>query len=80
MKKTILSFAVYVAVILVLATGTTWAQSNGTVKGTVKDSTGAILPGATVTLTDKATQRAQSVFTSEVGSYFFPRCRRESMG
>ena len=59
------------SVAFVLLSGSLLAQSNGSVKGVVKDSTGAILPGASVTLTDKATQRVQNALTSEVGSYVF---------
>ncbi len=55
----------------VLLSGSVFAQSNGSVKGVVKDSTGAILPGASVSLTDKATQRLQNTLTTEVGSYVF---------
>src|SRR5262245_6957684 len=47
------------------------AQSNGIVKGVVKDATGAVLPGAQVTLTNKATQRALQTLTNETGSYTF---------
>ncbi len=55
-----------------LMSGSLMAQSNGTIRGTVKDPTGAILPGVAVTLTDKATQRVQTTITAEVGSYVFP--------
>jgi hypothetical protein len=55
----------------VLLSGSLMAQSNGSVKGVVKDSTGAILPGASVTLTDKGTQRVQTTLTTEVGAYIF---------
>ena len=55
-----------------LLLGSALGQSNGTVKGSVKDPSGAILPGATVTLTNKATQRPQTTTTTEAGSYVFP--------
>src|SRR5215475_6946758 len=48
------------------------AQSNGTVKGIVKDTTGAVLPGATVSLTNKATQQTTETLTTEAGTYVFP--------
>jgi len=47
------------------------AQSNGIVKGVVKDTSGAVLPGAQVTLTNKATQRPLQSLTNEAGSYTF---------
>ena len=31
-----------------------WAQAGGTVSGTVKDSSGAVIPGVTATLTNTA--------------------------
>src|SRR6185436_937267 len=59
-------------VVVVLFTGSLFGQSNGTLKGVVKDASGAILPGVEVTLTDKATQRVQPTITSEIGAYVFP--------
>jgi len=59
-------------VLFLLFAGSLMAQETGTVRGVVKDPTGAILPGVSVTLTDKATQRTQTTITSEVGSYVFP--------
>jgi hypothetical protein len=56
----------------ILAVPAAVAQSNGTIKGAVKDTSGAILPGASVTLTNKATQRTQSMVTTEAGTYVFP--------
>src|SRR5215468_2546503 len=47
------------------------AQSNGIVKGVVKDTSGAVLPGAQITLTNKATQRALQTLTNETGNYNF---------
>jgi len=57
--------------VFLLCSGSLLAQSNGSVKGVVKDSTGAILPGASVSLTDKGTQRVQTTLTTEVGAYIF---------
>lgn len=54
-----------------LISGPAAAQSTGTVKGVVKDATGAILPGASVILTNKATQRVQTALTTETGNYVF---------
>jgi len=41
----------------------------GSITGTVADSTGAAIPGATVTVRDTATNAVHSVTTSDVGSY-----------
>ena len=44
-----------------------WAQSTAQVSGTVKDSTGALLPGVEVTMTQTATGFVRSVVTNETG-------------
>ncbi|HUG81234.1 MAG TPA: carboxypeptidase-like regulatory domain-containing protein, partial [Bryobacterales bacterium] len=43
----------------------------GTVKGTVQDSTGAVVPGAAVTLTNDQTNITREAESSEVGNYEF---------
>ncbi len=49
-----------------------WAQIDmGGVAGTVKDSAGAVIQGAKITLTNEATQVAQTVQSSSSGSYVF---------
>lgn len=45
---------------------------NGTVVGNVTDSTGAILPGAAVTITDIGTNTTRSITTDANGYYAFP--------
>src|SRR5205823_13292536 len=42
------------------------------ISGTVKDSSGAIIPGATVTALNTGTGISQSVQTDSVGFYVFP--------
>jgi len=50
-----------------------WAQSDsGRVTGSVADTTGALIPGATVTLTNIDTGAAQSRTTASDGSFNFP--------
>lgn len=44
----------------------------GNVQGTVTDSTGAVIPNATVSLTDEATHVKRSTQTSGAGVYLFP--------
>ncbi len=53
-----------------LATGA-FAQFNASLTGTVQDPTGAIVPGATVTIINLGTQQTQSVTSSSSGSYQF---------
>ena len=45
--------------------------STATLRGNVQDSTGGVLPGATVTLTNASTKGVQSVVTDERGQYLF---------
>lgn len=52
---------------LVLAQGPT-----GAINGTVKDQSGAVVPGATVSLTNQGTGQAASAVTSTAGSFVFP--------
>ncbi len=45
---------------------------NGTLVGTIADSTGAVLTGATVTITEAGTGVTRSMKTNESGNYVFP--------
>ncbi|MGC2889705.1 MAG: carboxypeptidase-like regulatory domain-containing protein, partial [Candidatus Acidiferrum sp.] len=47
------------------------AVSSGTVAGTVTDPSGGAIVGATVTLTDTATNAPRTAETNETGRYFF---------
>jgi Carboxypeptidase regulatory-like domain len=49
-----------------------FAQTLGTITGEVKDSTGGLVPGATVTVINKATNATRTTQTNEVGLYDFP--------
>ena len=54
MKRIILTtFAV--VLVLVMTCGNSWAQATAQIAGTVKDQTGAVLPGVEVTVTQTAT-------------------------
>ena len=63
-----------------LAAGLTWflltvsssAQTLGTITGEVRDPSGAVLPGVTVTATNTATNAARSTVTNELGLFDFP--------
>lgn len=47
-------------------------QENATVNGTVADASGAVIPNATVTLTNTATGQVRTVISNSVGAYRFP--------
>src|SRR3954447_13172960 len=50
-----------------------WPQaSTGSVSGTVRDQSGAAIPGASVVLTNTATNSAAKSTTNESGFYRFP--------
>jgi len=71
-KKTAVQhfLALFLFVLSLGATPALLAQGiTGTITGTVTDSTGAAIPGATVTVKDVATNAVHTVTTSDVGSY-----------
>jgi len=48
-----------------------FAQSAGSLRGTVSDTTGAVVPGATVTLLSESTRNERTFVTEATGNYFF---------
>jgi hypothetical protein len=60
------------AALLILAGLKAEAQYRSTISGTVMDPTGAIVPRATVTITNTATNTANTSVTNEAGIYSFP--------
>lgn len=59
--------------LLVLCGAAALAQSNfGQIRGSVSDSTGAVIPNAKVTVTNAGTNRSVTLFTSERGEYVAP--------
>lgn len=69
MKAFTLSMCAVVITLLVLVTPD-YAQSNvGTIRGTVTDQKGAVIPGATVRLANPITGYTQSVVTDAQGNY-----------
>ena len=64
------------AVAFLLVSGPAAAQTSmGTVHGTVKDSTSAVLPGATVVLVNQATNVKSERVTNNSGYYVFVNVR-----
>src|SRR5439155_2788481 len=46
--------------------------ANGRISGTVKDQSGAVIPGVAVTITDTARGVARNLITAEAGAYLAP--------
>ena len=61
------------AAALLLATVTLYAQADrGVIRGTVSDSTGAVIPGATVTATRTSTNTKFNTTSTATGDYTIP--------
>src|SRR5438132_1573175 len=61
---------VFVAVILVCLNSTgLWAQATAQISGSVKDQSGAVLPGVEIAVTQTDTGAKRAVVTDETGSY-----------
>jgi len=60
------------AVAVALACGSAWAQATATISGTVRDQSGAVLPGVTITVTQQETALVRTTVSNETGSYVLP--------
>jgi hypothetical protein len=61
------------ALTLMLAASVSAQSPLGRLAGTVFDTSGAVLPGATATLTNEGTAQTQSTVSNETGAFFFPQ-------
>ena len=60
-------------VLVVLTTCSTWGQVlYGTIIGNVRDASGAAIPGASVTITNKETNQVRTTVTNDEGGYSVP--------
>ena len=65
--------AVFGLGILLLCSATLFGQSErGTIEGTVRDTTGAVVPGAKISVTNTATNTSLTLTSSEQGDYTAP--------
>ena len=67
-----MSWMVTIVALLLALTATLWAQTTvatGSIQGTITDQTGAVVGGAKVMVTNKATGRMVTVTTSSAGTY-----------
>jgi hypothetical protein len=58
--------------ILLLTATAAWAQATAQMSGTVRDESGAVLPGVTVTATQVDTGAVRTAVTDESGAYVLP--------
>jgi hypothetical protein len=58
-----------VLLISALSCGSVWAQATAQISGSVRDQTGAVLPGVEITATQTATGLARNAISNETGSY-----------
>lgn len=59
-------------VAMLLATAAYAQQGRGTIFGTVTDATGAVVPGATITITNTATNVISTTISNDSGYYSLP--------
>src|SRR5437899_960711 len=64
----------FVSIFISLSLGcaTVWAQGTAQINGTVKDQSGAVLPGVEITATQTDTGISRTAVTDEMGSYILP--------
>ena len=70
--------AVSVLALFLLTHTTAWAQATAQLTGTVRDESGAVLPGVTVTVTQTDTGFTRTVVTEGSGAYIIPNLRLEA--
>src|SRR5438094_3188334 len=70
--KQIFQFLILAIAVSTTASTSAWAQSTAQISGTVKDASGAVLPGVEVTATQTETGTARSTVSNETGVYVLP--------
>lgn len=66
------TFVTRISILLALAAWPLAAQNTGEITGTIADSTGAVILGASVTITNTATGQIRQVNTNQSGNYSVP--------
>ena len=65
---------------VVVTSGDVWAQATAQISGTVRDQSGAVLPGVEVVATQTDTGIGRTTVTNETGSYVLPNLRSALTG
>ncbi len=68
----LLNLLLMAALICLVGVPSAWSSVTGSISGTVKDPSGAVIPGATVTALNTGTGISQTVETDALGFYVFP--------
>src|SRR6266508_1120998 len=66
-----LAFLSLVVLLVVCGAGAAWAQGTSSLRGVVTDPQKAVIPGATITITNTATGLSRSVISDDTGNYTF---------
>jgi hypothetical protein len=61
-----------VAILITLICAPAWAQATAGINGTVRDESGAVLPGVTVTVTQTDTGITRTTISNEAGAFSLP--------
>ena len=70
--KHVIILLVFALLVSVFGSAAAWAQATAQISGTVKDQSGAVLPGVEITATQTQTGVARNTVTNETGSYVLP--------
>jgi len=70
--KCLAKYSEIVLLIVMLGCVSAWAQATAQISGTVRDASGAVLPGADITATQTETGIVRSTVSNETGSYVIP--------
>ena len=71
-RRSAMYVVLWIAVWLVLTAGRAYPQSSSTILGVVKDASGAIVSGASVTIQNEDTAQIRTTSTSTDGAYRVP--------
>jgi hypothetical protein len=69
MSRRYLRLSFFIALVSLALCGSAWAQSSGSIGGTVTDTSGAVVPGAQVTVTNTATTVKTAAVSNSSGIY-----------
>lgn len=74
MVSTVRKFFIGMSLLLLLSCGATrlFAQATGSIRGTISDPAGAVIPGASITATDTSTSLSRTQTTNQDGIFVFP--------